>query len=500
MQGVTIHSWSGVGVREGIGEYDLEQMEQKRPVWNRLNEAKVLIIDEVSMLSGEFFDMLDQVLQHMRRNNASFGGMQVVCSGDFFQLPPVARGEDSYTYAFESAAWKNMNPIVCYLTQQYRHGGNEFLELLAAIRNREVTQDMQSLLSNRSNQKPTHTDSIMRLYTHNKDVDAINEEHLAKLKDKERVFVMQSAGRAHHVESLMRGCLAPETLVLKKGAEVMFVKNDHGGQYVNGTQGTVVDFEVQGPVIKTREGRTVRAEKVSWKREEDDKVLAEITQVPLRLAWAITVHKSQGMTLDEAEMDLSACFVPGQGYVALSRVKQLSGLYLQGFNDMALAVDEGVAAADEGFRKRSELAQGRLQALSVSDLQKRHQEFIVASGGSIEVKQKSRGKKGGIKKDTVLQTQELLEHKMKIHEVAIKRGLGRSTIVGHAEQLLEQGVKLNFKYLLPNKKLQSVIHEAMVKYGFEKLAPIRQFLLRRGHNVSYDELRLIRLSLWPQKK
>ena len=494
LQGVTIHSWSGIGVREEITEYDLERMEEKRPVWNRLNGAHVLLIDEISMLSGEFFEMLDRVLQHIRRNNSSFGGMQVVCSGDFFQLPPVAQGD--YAYAFESDAWKNMNPVVCYLTQQYRHEGNEFLELLSAIRNRTVTEHMYSLLSNRSSQQPTHVKSILRLYTHNRDVDAMNEAHLAKLKEKEKIFTMQSAGKQYYVESLLRGCLAPETLVLKKGAEVMFVKNDHGGKYVNGTQGTVVDFETNGPVVHTKEGRTIRAERVSWKREEDSKIVAEITQVPLRLAWAITVHKSQGMTLDEAEIDLSRCFVPGQGYVALSRVKQLSGLYLQGFNDMALAVDDRIVAVDGGFRRRSQLAQDKLRRLSLLDLQKRYEDFIRVSGGSMEAKAKK--KTAGVKKDTFSQTRELLEKGMNIEKVAVTRGLTPLTIVGHAEQLLEQGVELDFEYLLPNKKLLPILHEALAKHGFTKLAPVRQFLLHRGHNISYDKLRFMRLSLWSQ--
>ncbi|MEK7542467.1 MAG: AAA family ATPase, partial [Patescibacteria group bacterium] len=439
LDGVTIHSWSGIGVREGIGDFDLARMEEKKPLWNRLNDARVLIIDEISMLSGEFFDMTDQVLRHMRRNSAPFGGMQVVCSGDFFQLPPVQRDESSTRYAFESEAWKQLNPVVCYLAEQYRHEGNEFLEILSAIRDRNVTPKVHSLLSARSNKDPKNTENITHLFTHNRDVDAINAEHLAKLKGKEKVFTMQSAGRAHYVESLMRGCLAPESLALKEGAEVMFVKNDHGGQYVNGTQGTVVHLKEKGPVVKTRVGRTVHAEPASWKREEDGRVLAEITQVPLRLAWAITVHKSQGMTLDEAEMDLSQCFVPGQGYVALSRVRSLEGLYLRSFNTMALLVDERVAIADGAFRKRSQFARERLQLLQPDTLLQRQKAFILACGGSVEPTKKQPKQKKQNKKDTLEETRELLEKGVPLEEAAIKRGLVVSTIITHAEKLLQSG-------------------------------------------------------------
>ncbi len=376
LDGTTIHSWSGIGVRDRIDDYDLERMEEKKPLWNRLNDSRVLIIDEISMLSGEFFEMCDLVLRHIRRNSAPFGGMQIVCSGDFFQLPPVTKEGSPYRYAFESEVWVRLNPIVCYLTEQYRHEGSEFLGILSAIRNRNVTPEVQSLLSARNNTDPKDTENITRLFTHNRDVDAMNEEHLAKLKGKEKIFFMQSAGKPQHVEPLMRGCLAPQSLALKEGTKVMFVKNEHGGQYANGTQGTVTGFKPRGPVVKTRAGKTIYAEPASWKREEDGKVLAEITQVPLRLAWAITVHKSQGMTLDEAEMDLSQCFVPGQGYVALSRVRSLEGLYLRGFNAMALLVDERISAADRIFRKRSQLAKDRLALLTKRDLSLRHKAFI----------------------------------------------------------------------------------------------------------------------------
>jgi ATP-dependent DNA helicase PIF1 len=499
LDGTTVHSWSGVGVREGISAFDLEHMEQKRPLWTRLNDAKVLIIDEISMLSGEYLDMVDTVLRHIRRSSTPFGGMQMICSGDFFQLPPVARDSESYRYAFESEVWGKMNPVICYLSQQFRHEGNEFLGILSAIRNQEVSNEVRDLLSSRNDKSPKNSGAIMRLFTHNRDVDAINIEHLAKLKSKEKVFTMQCAGKAQHVEPLMRGCLAPESLALKEGAEVMFVKNEHGGQYVNGTQGAVIGFKERGPLVKTRAGRIVYAEPASWKREDDGRVLAEITQVPLRLAWAITVHKSQGMTLDEAEIDLSSCFVPGQGYVALSRVRSLGGLYLQGFNNMALAVNERVVVIDAGFRKRSKLAQHRLAVLSKDDLEAKQEVFIRNCGGSVKpVKKQGKAKKQ--KKDTLAETRELLEKGMQLVEVAKKRSLTLSTILSHAEKLLENGVHIDFGYLAPEKEFLPILLEATAKHGFEKLAPVKYYLAKKGYDISYEELRLLRLSLWPQKK
>lgn len=496
LSGVTLHSWSGIGVRDSISPFELEQMEQKKVLWERLNGTKVLIIDEISMLSGEFFDMLHAVLRYMRRTTALFGGLQVICCGDFFQLPPVAKEQSSCNYAFESASWKELNPVVCYLQEQYRQGENEFSGILSAIRGQSIETKHNDLLIKRGDVKIESKKIITRLFTHNIDVDAMNEERLQKLSKPEKSFAMQTAGKKQHVDQLIRGCLAPEILLLRKGAEVMFIKNDPGGEYVNGTRGKIVGFKDQGPVVKTLDGRRIVTSSVSWKREEDGKVLAEIRQLPLRLAWAITVHKSQGMTLDEAEMDLSKCFVPGQGYVALSRVRSLDGLYIRGFNDMALAVDSRVALADASFQKRSDLAKDRLMLLSPENLKIKHDAFILVSGGSLKSKESSKDATWQEKKNTLEQTCDLLKEGMSIDKIALRRKLTVLTIISHAEKLLSQGVAFDFAYLAPNKEILSPLKKAIAKHGFTKLTPIKRSLESQGYNVSFDALRKMRLALW----
>ena len=491
--GGTIHSWSGIGIRERISEADLDKMEQKRPLYKRLNETRVLIIDEISMLSGEFFDMCDQVLQYLRRNEEPFGGMQIVCSGDFFQLPPVTKGNHEYRYAFESEAWNKLNPVMCYLAEQHRHEEGKFLEILSAIRNQEVVKEVYDLLSLRKDARAKHADNITRLFTHNQDVDSLNEKRLSQLPGKEETFEMQTAGRAQYVEQLIRGCLAPELLRLKKGAEVMFVKNDPLHQYVNGTRGKVIKFKEKEVIVETQAGETIHVTPASWKREEDGKILAEITQIPLRLAWAITVHKSQGMTLDEAEIDLSQCFVPGQGYVALSRVRKLEGLYLRGFNQMAVTVDDRIAAADGTFRKRSNLAKERLALLSVNDLENRHKKYILLCGGSVQPIKRELQASSQKKKHTLEQTKELLEQGVTLKEIAEKRSITVRTVATHAEKLLVAGIPLNFDYLAPEKELLSVLQEAITKHTFEKLAPIRNYLEKQGYELSWDDLQKARL-------
>ncbi len=488
LEGSTIHSWSGIGIRDHITPMILDQMEQKRNLWNRFEETDVLIIDEISMLSGKFFDMCDMVARHLKRAPGEpFGGMQIVCSGDFFQLPPVDKGTD---YAFGSRAWEDLNPVVCYLTEQHRQGDTKLSELLSAIRQKRVAENHRSLLERRYGSEGSGNKKYLRLFTHNRDVDRINEEHLKMIKEKETTFEMRYKGNRSRTESLIRGCLAPELLRLKKGAEVMFVKNDHNGEYVNGTQGTVIGFEFGSPIVQTRSGRKISADPASWKLEEDGKVLAEIKQIPLRLAWAVTVHKSQGMTLDEAEMDLSQCFVPGQGYVALSRVRSLEGIYLRGSNPMALEVDTRVTAADSSFNKRSKIAEERLKQLSKKEIEDRQKLFVTARKGSWEKVTEPEKER---KMTTLEKTCDFLLNGDTIDEVAKKRGLGSGTVIGHIEKLLEKGVKLDLSSLVPDPDLYALIENASMEHGLEKLSPIKKELEKNGYKISYDKLRRARL-------
>mgnify|MGYP002128219285 CR=1 FL=1 len=504
--GSTIHSWSGIGVRDFLTSFDLDSMEQKKNLWRRYENVRVLIIDEISMLSGDFMDMCDKVCRHMKRNNKPFGGVQTVFSGDFFQLPPIGRdAERRPAYAFQSRSWGELAPVTCYLTEQHRQSDATFASLLSAIRARSDNEGVRKALVEREKISPPKNYELTRLFTHNVDVDALNEERLGRLKEKAQVFEMQAKGRKQYVEQLMRGCLAPEVLRLKKGAEVMFVKNDQAGSYVNGTQGIVVGFAPdKAPVVRTRAGRKIYATPQSWRREEDGKVLAEITQIPLRLAWAITVHKSQGMTLDAAEIDLGRSFVPGQGYVALSRVRELSGLYLRAFNETALAVDERVAACDRQFREHSRGASKRLTKIGKEEIKKRQDKFIVACGGSVAPIPETDREKPKVKEriPTKDQTRRLFEKNLTIKEAASKRGLALSTIISHAEDLLKQGVELDFSYLAPRKNIQTVLAKAIEKQGkqgFDYLSTIKIYLGKQGHNISYDKLREMRLYIWSQR-
>lgn len=487
LDGSTIHSWSGIGVKDFITPTILDQLEQKRNIWNRFQETEVLIIDEISMLPGSFLDMCDIVARHLKRiPDKPFGGLQIVLCGDFFQLPPIKKND----YAFQSRIWSELQLVICYLKEQYRQEDYEFLELLSSIRSAKINEKHKKYLFQKC-RSYNHNHNLLCLYTHNEDVDKLNEEHLNIIKTKEYFFEMTSKGKDFYVDSLKKGCLAPEVLRLKEGAKVMFVKNDPKGTYVNGTQGTVIGFNNNIPLVKTNFGTIVFATPVSWKKEEDEKVLAEIKQIPLRLAWAITIHKSQGMTLDEAEMDLSQCFVPGQGYVALSRVKSFNGLYLKGLNQLALEVDRSVLQIDINFHKKSNQVKKRLEELSDTEIEKYQKSFIISRGGSFDVLKNNKFKK----ESTLSKTKDFLIKGLTIEEIAKNRNLSIATIISHAEKIIEQETQIDFSYLAPNKKILSLIESAVFKHSFEKIYPIKKYLDKLGYDLSYDYLRQIRLFL-----
>lgn len=383
INGMTIHSWSGIGIKRDVNDYDIGIIQSREKTAKRILDTKVLIIDEISMLDAATLESVDRVLRTLRRRpmqpEQAFGGMQVIFVGDFFQLPPVSKREAA-KFAFESPSWKDANPVACYLSEQHRQEDGDFLDLLSAMRHGALTPAHRTRLKSRAGIL-SKQDVATRLYTHNENVDRVNQESLGKIEGKSRVFQMSSRGARNLIDALKAQCLSPETLELKEGASVMFTRNNFDEGYVNGTLGTVTGFSSLGnPIVTTRSGKIITAEPEEWAIQDGNRILAKITQVPLRLAWAITVHKSQGMSLDAAIIDLTQAFEYGQGYVALSRVRTLAGLFLEGFNERALELHPRVAAADRYFRAYSEAAAKKFAVLPQSEKEKLEKNFLRAIG------------------------------------------------------------------------------------------------------------------------
>ena len=377
MNGVTIHSWSGLGIRDVLTEETMSELEERRYLWERMQRTKVLIIDEVSMLHHFRLDLVDTLVRRFKRDSRPFGGMQVVLCGDLFQLPPVSRaGEQEAHFVYHAEAWKKLDPTICYLHEQHRQTDQKHTDILNEIRRNDVSESTYENLQSRFNKEPDNGAEPTCLYTHNVDVDTINTKELGEINAESRIWQMRSTGRPPLVEILKKSCLAPEKLHLKIGARVMFVKNNFEAGYVNGTLGKVVGFEMDVPIVLTTKGKRITAVPMSWAIEEYGKVKAEISQVPLRLAWAITVHKSQGMSLDAVEVDLSKSFEKGMGYVALSRVRTLGGLKLLGINNMALQINEEVLEFDQNLQVFSATAVEALREMKPETKERIQKNFI----------------------------------------------------------------------------------------------------------------------------
>ncbi len=378
LNGGTIHSWSGIGIKSHLTHSDRAKIlgnENKRA---KLQSAKVLIIDEISMFHSYRLDMVNQICKMARLDSRPFGGLQVILCGDFFQLPPInEQGLEKSGFAYKSEAWKELDLTVCYLNEQHRQLDDSFLKVLNDIRSQDVSEHTFEKLATRLNKElPDHIVPT-KLYTHNADVDGINNAQLEKIDKPVHKYLMTTRGNKELVDILKKGCLAPADLLIKEGALVMFIKNNPAKGYSNGTLGKVKRFDTEGnPIVQTYDGKEIIAIPTSWKFEENETVLAEINQIPLRLAWAITVHKSQGMSLDAAEIDLSKSFAFGMGYVALSRVKSLVGIRLLGINQTAFMVDTAVAKFDEELKKLSHEATANLQQLQENTIREIQEDYL----------------------------------------------------------------------------------------------------------------------------
>lgn len=365
--GETIHRWSKIGIYEELPKNFFQKLTNKDR--QRLMEVDVLIIDEISMLSDNQLTMIDRVLRGARQNQSPFGGVQLVMSGDFFQLPPIKRvatqldvfgGGAGAGFVTDSASFADLNPRICYLESQFRQSDNDLLDVLEAIRAGTVDEYELNFLNQRLNRQPREGDGVVtNLHTTNLDVDRVNSSSLAKIPHQVETFLMTGDGSRYALEALKKTVLAPEQLDLKLGAEVMAIKNDQKLRFVNGSLGRVVNFTrkkgLKLPVVEFNSGAVVTIEPDSWDLTENDVKIATVIQLPLRLAYAITVHKAQGMTLDKAKINLARAFTPGMGYVALSRVRRLEDLYLMGLNQMALTVSEEARQLDEDLKRLSRM-------------------------------------------------------------------------------------------------------------------------------------------------
>lgn len=507
--GMTIHSFFGIGIREDINDYILEFMLQKEYLYRRLSAVKVLVIDEISMVSPELFRTIDKILRAFKQSAQPFGGVQIILSGDFFQLPPISKTACELKFAWQTEEWRKANLRVCYLEEKFRQSEEALICILDEIRSGAVSESSMEIFRSCYKKELPGSFKAAKLYTHNEDVDRINNEELKALAGEMKVFCSINKGAKKYIERILNSSLVIEELKLKKGALVIFIKNNYEAGYINGTLGKVIGFSktTGAPIVEIFSGEKIAAEPEDWKYEnEKGDLKAVVRQTPLRLAWALTVHKSQGMTLDAAEIDLSRTFEAGQGYVALSRIRSIAGLRLMGLNDIALRVDQSVLKIDKEMKKLSSLIALKFASFSEEEKEAMNQKFIKASGGLVDAKkiaeQKKRLKeeKNVVEKESTLAiTERLLLEKKTVAEIAAERGLSETTIMGHIEKLACLKPDFDLSHLRPEEKILKRIAEAVkamkarnsaddfLEGGRLRMKAVFEIL---NEEVGYEEIRL----------
>ncbi|KAL0216638.1 hypothetical protein P9112_008822 [Eukaryota sp. TZLM1-RC] len=350
ISGLTIHSFAGIG----LGQEDATAMAKKmhRAAKTRWRECSVLVIDEISMLDSELFDKLEKVASIVRRNNRPFGGLQLILFGDFLQLPPVKSQRPSTPFAFQAESWPKIIDEVVELTESIRQRDPVFISLLRLIRigntsppvikmlqqvqdrTRKELQDCH-FLSPKSKKTAEIEHTI--LYCKNRDVDSENFKRLQDLgKAQEMTFEAIDTGREVSRFTNQLNSFIPQRITLKVGAQVMLTKNvSVSGSLCNGARGVVVGFEGRLPLVKFST-QTVKIERQKFSIEDKQITLASRSQIPLRLAWSITIHKSQGMTIEKMSTALSDVFESAQFYVALSRCPSINNLRLLSFSERCI--------------------------------------------------------------------------------------------------------------------------------------------------------------------
>ena len=347
-------------------------------------------------------------------------------------MPPIYKGESNKIFSWQSSAWKDLNFNTCYLQEIFRQKEDKIISLLNDIRRGNITSSSQDIIAQAQENKLDLPYKATKLYTHNVDVDRINLAELDKLESPLKIFMSSFKGKEKDVQKMFKNSLVTEELSLKVDAVVIFIKNNFDKNYVNGTTGVVKGFNDDKVYVEIPSGEKILVSREEWKMEDDNgKSLCSIYQIPLRLGWAITIHKSQGMSLSSAQIDLSKTFELGQGYVAISRLESIDGLKIDGINDMALRVNPLILKIDGKIKKASEKSFTYINSISDNDLTINYKNHIsnLKDERVFSIQEKI---------PTHMKTKSLINKVDSIKDLANLRNLTSSTILKHLKRIKKE--------------------------------------------------------------
>lgn len=477
--GRTFHSFFGLGILEGGVEAAIARALRSRKLLNRLNNASCVIIDEISMLSGVTVHAAETVARRARNNELPWGGLRIIAVGDFAQLPPVTPGSMAKDWAFSHPVWALSQFQPALLTTVMRTQDTEFLEILNFVRGGIVNDQVHAFLNGRTF-SVAHDIEGTRLYPHRAKADEYNLRRLHAIHGALHSFPTQYEGEERTLDAAKRAIPIPEVLQLKAGALVMMRKNDmtEERRYVNGSLGHIKRIEEQELRITLMNGEEVDVEKQVFSYlDGDGNVAASAWNFPVTLAWATTIHKAQGATLDRMIVDLSALWEPGQAYVALSRVRSGDGLFIERWTPSSIRADASVTALYDAFAEEMKTYVPRPVFVARPITPK-----IVTRAPKLPGEGTQKERRAAL-------IQALIQKRASLEEIAKACSIKSERVLLYLEEFLESGIELNLSYLLDDLPAAPRIRAAFEEHGTSRLRPVFDAL---GETIPFTTLRLVR--------
>ncbi len=483
--GRTFHSFFGLGIMEGGLEATVARARKNRKLIHRLQSAYCVVIDEISMLSGQTIATAERIARMVRGRDEPWGGLRIIAVGDFAQLPPVSPGGQK-DWAFLHEVWNQSEFQPALLSTVMRTRDSEFLDILNFIRAGVVNDQVRAFLDARMKPEAQHAEGT-RLYAHKIKAEEYNLDRLDGIAERLHSFATHYEGEERYLEPAKKALPIPDELHIKVGALVMMRKNDMSGEhlYVNGSLGHVKGFGDDTLQIRLLTGEDLEIEKMKFScLDGDGREIMAAWNFPVTLAWATTIHKAQGASLDRLTVDLSALWEPGQAYVALSRVRSAEGLSIERWRPECIKAEPLVTSLYDSLAEASKSYVPRpFFTLPDPEVNQDASEETTARDATLQ-KGKRALRASLIKKH--LEKQSSLEHMAEACGVKLDR------VLLYIEKFIEEGIPVRLSYLLEGIPEVSRIRTAFEELGTERLKPVYEQL---EEQVPFTTLRLVRCTM-----